>query len=165
MEPLMKTAFSALVAVAVLSLVSCVGVNPIVRADSTDMQCRTANYVFSAYEQCVRSAVASDRVLNTGPDVDLVSRYIAALRLLLGFVENGQVDDNLAFWASAEYYSALMQEYLGRVAASQALSQQQAESLRALGLGLIELGQPYTLGPAPGPRLTCIRQGAFVNCY
>jgi hypothetical protein len=147
-----------LLIVAAMVLAGCTrGVDPVARADSTEIQCRIHNPTFQAYALCVRDAVASDSVLNTGASVDLTTRYLAGVRLLSGQIANGEIDVDYAFWASAEYYGELKREFLGRRASAAAVSQQRAAILSDVGLRLMELGAPHTLGPAPpmpGPPVT-----------
>ena len=53
-----------------------------------------------------------------------------------------------------------------RIAAqTTAARQRRAEFLGMMGLGLMQLGQPRTLGPAPRAPITCTQQGKFTTCY
>lgn len=134
-------------------------------ADTADGKCRTAHAVFAAYADCIHDAVADEPALNTGPDADLTYQYLAGVRVIQAEVEQGKGTDAEGFLASSVLYSRLKQVYLDRSAVAFEQRQRQSEHLGAMGLGLMQLGAPRTVGPAPRPSITCTQQGAFMHCF
>ena len=148
-------------------------VNPAQVADAKDAQCRQAwidvENGFPEYARCVRGAIASEPILNSGPNTDLVTRYLAGVNVLTEQVADGRVTDAQAFLYSAEWYGVVKDEYITRLRyaadidhRNAVLQQRRNEALLNYSAEMWQQGAPRTLG---GPAVTCYRVGIQTQCY